>query len=193
MLVAIEQGIKDVLQQFKQDGHEYIRTIASYGGEFDDDLAVAVRSFPAIWVTFAGAAPIDAKRSSQIDDYEMTFVVIVGARSGRNEEAARHGLTIGGEQIEVGSYQLLSDAMSVLHKSNLGLSISKLKAGKVATLFNTKIRSLGLSVLTQEYTCTGRLFNLPEDTDSPLLRIGTDYRDPVADVSLGTQLIELEQ
>lgn len=127
-----------------------LATVASYGGEFDDELDVVVRSFPAVWVTFSGGAKPE-RTGNRTWRVPCTFSVLCGVRSPRSEQATRHGLTLNGVAVEAGVYQMLADVRNLLLNSDLGLSINPFAPGAVRTLYNTKLRSEALAVFGQEW------------------------------------------
>jgi phage gp37-like protein len=167
-LTAIEQAI---IAAIKGLNRPYLKDVASYGGEFDDDLFQVVRRFPAAWVTFAGAGvPKRFGMGSGKWMTPLTFVVMVGARSVRNEASTRQGVvsSVDGSQIEPGSYQMLADVQAALMGQDLGLPIDPFAPGKISTLFNAKVRDLGMSVLAQEWRT--RLLLKRAEPDAPWLQ-----------------------
>lgn len=127
-----------------------LATVASYGGELDDELDDVVRSFPAVWVTFSGGAKPE-RTGNRTWRVPCTFSVLCGVRSPRSEQATRHGLTLNGVAVEAGVYQMLADVRNLLLNSDLGLSINPFAPGAVRTLYNTKLRSEALAVFGQEW------------------------------------------
>ena len=90
-LALIEQALKDEMaDQIKNKVWPWVREIKTYGGEFDDDTLSFIKTFPAIWVSFVSSGT-PTKISYNKTEYPITFVVLVGAQSVRNEEARRHG------------------------------------------------------------------------------------------------------
>ncbi len=150
-LSIIEQAIKDEMAQQIQDKKwPWIREIKTYGGEFDDDISVIIKTFPAIWVTFDGSKTPE-KTSANKTKMPVTFVVLVGNRSVRNEESQRHGAGA-----DIGTFQMLHNVQQLLTGNDLssqGLKgLAPLELGRVKTIFNTSTRSQSLSVLAQEFT-----------------------------------------
>lgn len=150
-LSIIEQAIKDEMAQQIQDKKwPWIREIKTYGGEFDDDISAIIKTFPAIWVTFDGSKTPE-KTSANKTKMPVTFVVLVGNRSVRNEESQRHGAGA-----DIGTFQMLHNVQQLLtgnDLSSLGLKgLAPLELGRVKTIFNTSTRSQSLSVLAQEFT-----------------------------------------
>lgn len=192
-LAIIEQKMKDAIHGLNRS---YIAEIATYGGEFDDleSLSQAVRRFPAVWVTFAGGVPKPLSTSHRKWKFDLTFVVLVGARSIRNEESTRHGVVDGSTIIEAGTFQLLRDVIKALSGKDLSLPIDKFAPGRISTVFNTRIQKQAVSVLAQEYK-TGLVVHLDDDSDAPdLLSIGLNYHLPgVAENPIVTDVIPLEQ
>ena len=86
-LSIIEQAIKDLI---KAQNWDYVREIKTYAGEFDDDINAVIRRFPAIWITFQGSKSPE-KISQNKTRIPITFVVLVGSYSVRNEEVQRQG------------------------------------------------------------------------------------------------------
>ena len=150
-LSIIEQAIKDEMAQQIQDKKwPWIREIKTYGGEFDDDISVIIKAFPAIWVTFDGSKTPE-KTSANKTKMPVSFVVLVGNRSVRNEESQRHGAGA-----DVGTFEMLHLVQQLLTGNDLssrGLKgLASLELGRIKTIFNTSTRSQSLSVLAQEFT-----------------------------------------
>ncbi|WP_124076162.1 DUF1834 family protein [Burkholderia gladioli] len=177
IITAVELAIVDRL---KRGLGRMVDEVATYGGEFDDDeLEDVVRRFPAAWVTFGGVKRTDPVSTSRSKWHaEAVFVVMVGARSVRDEQTSRHG---GPAKAEVGTNLLVSAVRHLLNQQDMGLPITNLRPGAVRTLFNTKVRSDAMSV----YACEFRT-SWVEDTlflgafpqgasDSPLGQVFEDY------------------
>lgn len=165
--------------------------VTSYGGELDDDLNRVVRTFPAVWVTFAGAGKSKAVGTAR-DKWltPATFAVMVAARNVRGERDTRHGLTVNGVIKEVGAYQMLRDISLLLINTDLGLPISYLKPGAIRTLYNSKLNGQGMAVFAREWH-TEYIETQPrvpiDPTDPMFLKVGINYYlmpgDNVADAS----------
>ena len=192
-LVAIEQGIKDAIIALNRP---YIAEVATYGGEFDDveSLGAVVRRFPAVWVTFAGGMPRPVSTSKKKWHIDLNFVVLVGARSIRNEESTRHGVVVSGQLVEVGTFQLLNDVRLALLGKTLGLQIVPFDMGRISTLFNTRIQNQAVSVLAQEYK-TSLVVCIDDDADVPwLLSMSMDYHSPAdSDTPVATDTLLFEE
>ena len=178
-LSLIEQALKDLMaDQIKQKKWQWVREIKTYGGEFDDDITVVIKCFPAIWITFDGS--ITPKRiSHNKTEYPVKFVVLVGAQSLRNEEAQRQGAGA-----DIGTYQMLDNVQRLLTNNDLssvGLKgIAPLELGRTKTIFNTSTRGQSISVLAQEfktqYVITASDRDRTEaDTEIEIHRINLDY------------------
>ncbi|WP_180175051.1 phage protein Gp37 [Acinetobacter sp. YH01022] len=178
-LGTIEQAIKDVLaKQVQSRAWDWIREIKTYGGEFDDDISTIVNHFPAIWVAFVGSGT-PKKSSHNKTEYQITFVVLVGAQSVRNEEARRHGAGS-----DIGTFTMLHQVQNLLIGNDLsseGLKgLSPLELGKTKTIFNTKTRSQSISVLSQEFTTQYTITASDRDreeaaTESEIHKVNFDY------------------
>ncbi|AOJ08657.1 DUF1834 family protein [Burkholderia mayonis] len=147
IVTAVELGIVDRLTRGLG---KMVTEVKTYGGEFDDEeLDTVVRRFPAAWVTFGGVKRTDPVATSRSKwKAETTFVVMVGARSVRNEETSRHG---GPAQIEVGTNLLISAVRYLLNEQDMGLPIRHFAPGAIRTLFNTKVRNDAMSVYALEF------------------------------------------
>ncbi|WP_407324676.1 phage protein Gp37, partial [Acinetobacter baumannii] len=150
-LSVVEQGLKQVMaNQVTDKKWTWVRQIKTYGGEFDDGLTAIVKGFPAIWVVFEGSGT-PKKISYNKTQYPVTFVVLVGARSVRNEEARRQGA--GGD---IGTYEMLDHVHQLLignDLSSVGVKgLEPLELGKTKTILNTKTASQSISVLSQAFT-----------------------------------------
>ena len=196
-LSIVEQGIKDVLaRQVQQKIWTWIREIKTYGGEFDDDTLAWVDTFPAIWVTFQGSGT-PKKTSHNKTEYPVTFVVLVGARSMRNEEAQRHGAGS-----DIGTFLMLKHVKKLLIGNDLSsvgvVGLDPLELGRTKTIFNTKTRNQSINVLSQEFhtqyviKASDRVRE-EEATEEDLLRVNADYYfDPDQDVVQASDLVELK-
>lgn len=165
MLEIIETAIIDLVKAAPLPYK--LTTVASYGGEFDDELETVVRSFPAVWVTFSGSAKPE-RTGNRTWRVPCTFSVLCGVRSPRDEQATRYGLKVAGQIREVGVYQMLLDVRNLLLNSDLGLSITPFMPGVVRTLYNTRLRAEALAVFGQEWHTS---FVLHQDTP-PVLPAG---------------------
>ncbi|WP_175922080.1 DUF1834 family protein [Burkholderia latens] len=147
IVTAVELGIVDRLTRGLG---KMVTEVKTYGGEFDDEeLDTVVRRFPAAWVTFGGVKRTDPVATSRSKwKAEATFVVMVGARSVRNEETSRHG---GPAHVEVGTNLLISAVRHLLNQQDMGLPIRHFAPGAIRTLFNTKVRSDAMSVYALEF------------------------------------------
>lgn len=144
MIAAIEEAIK---ARIAGAGLGYLRTVATYGGQFDEGLAEVVRAFPAVWVALKGEDAGKATGTSrEVWHVPVTFLVMVGARSVQNEAAARKG------GLTVGTYQMLADVRAVLLMQDFSLPIDPLRPGRTHALFTGKVRSQGLSIIAQEWS-----------------------------------------
>ncbi len=150
-LSIIEQAIKDEMAQQIQDKKwPWMREIYTYGGQFDDGVEAIIRHFPAIWVTFDGSKTPE-KISANKTKMPITFVVLVGAESVRNEESQRHGAGA-----DIGTFEMLHHVQQLLTGNDLssqGINgLAPLELGRIKTIFNTSARDQSLSVLAQEFT-----------------------------------------
>lgn len=178
-LGTIEQAIKDVLaKQVQSRAWDWIREIKTYGGEFDDDISTIVNHFPAIWVAFVGSGT-PKKSSHNKTEYPITFVVLVGAQSVRNEEARRHGAGS-----DIGTFAMLHQVQNLLIGNDLSSEgvkgLRPLELGKTKTIFNTKTRSQSISVLSQEFTTQYTITASDRDreeaaTESEIHKVNFDY------------------
>jgi phage gp37-like protein len=120
--------------------------VASYGGQYDEDLSQVVRSFPAVWVVFGGSAK-PQKMGPDKWKVPCTFVVLVGSRSVAKEAATRKGDTAGSP----GTYRMLEDVAGLLVGQDLGQPIAEFEPGAVKTLFSTRLNGHAVSVFSQEF------------------------------------------
>lgn len=190
MIAAIEDAIVAYVQAAAaaSPGLGYkLTNVATYGGQLDEDLGVAVRSFPAVWVTYAGGGkPVPCGTSRGKYKVPATFVVMMGARNVRAERNTRHGLTVDGQIVEVGVYRLMHDIGRLLLSQDFGLGITRLVPGATRTLYNTKLNNQAMAVFAREWH-TEFIETPPTPDDPDWLTLGIDYRlkpgDDVADAS----------
>lgn len=183
MLAAIENAI---IERIKDARLSYLPTVESYGGQFDDETFDVVRALPAVWVTFAGSAKPEQKSKGKFLT-PATFAVMCCARSTRSEKTTRHDGPTG----EVGVYRILKDVKQLLLMQDLGLEIDHFRPGAVRTLYNTKLRSSGLAVFSQEWHTKYEDAAEPE-AEVDLLRVGLNYRlKPGDDITDASDLVRL--
>ncbi|WP_290013876.1 phage protein Gp37 [Acinetobacter pittii] len=190
-LGIVVQGMKDVMaKQIETKAWPWIREIKTYGGEFDDENLAFIDTFPAIWVTFkSSGAPRKISENKTV--YPINLVVLVGARSVRNEEAQRLG---GGR--DIGTFKMLSLVHNLLIGNDLSSvkvkGLAPLELGHTRTIFNTTTRRQSVSVLSQEfntqYTITASDRDREEaETVDDLLGVQVDYyfqpNDGIVDAS----------
>lgn len=193
-LSIIEQAIKDLI---KAQNWDYVREIKTYGGDFDDDINAVIRRFPAIWITFQGSKSPE-KISHNKTRIPVTFVVLVGSYSVRNEETQRQG-----DAVSIGTYQMLSDIQNLLTENDLSSQSIKglepLELGRIKTIFNTKTKDDSISVLSQEFHTSYVLTASDRDreeaaTEAEIHRINVDYYfEPDDGFKDASDLIELKE
>lgn len=112
MIAAIELAILDRLRAAGEQGVLGYRfaTLETFPENWGRHLAAkGPTDFPGSWVVFGGME--DAGIGTGVARPTLSFGLVVAARSLRNETATRHG----GRPGEPGSYQLLEDAIGLLH------------------------------------------------------------------------------
>lgn len=169
IITTIEQAL---VARLKSGLGKLVKSVESYGGEFDEEnLAEAIKAFPAAWVTFGGV-----RKSSAVDmrktkwKAEGSFVVMVGNISTRSEAATRQG---GASTREIGTNLLVSAVRRLLTQQALGLEIERLSPGSVRTLYNTRIQKQAFSVFAVEFHTSWVEYTLDDGT-WPQPGAGTD-------------------
>lgn len=163
-------------------------TVASYGGELGGDdkaLALLIRQFPAVWVTFKGEAdpkPVGTAKDKWLVDAD--FILLVATRNARGEKFTRHSANAA---TEVGAYQIIRDVRLLLLNQGLGLAIDRFKPGAVKSLFNKKMLTQSIAVFSLELK-TAYVIKQPAEANQPdWLRTGFNYYlkpgDNIADAS----------
>ncbi|WP_372404947.1 phage protein Gp37 [Acinetobacter piscicola] len=193
-LSKIEQGIKDAIKNLQRP---YISSIETYGGDFDDGLNKdVIRRFPAIWTTFQGTGKPE-QISARKFRVPLVFVVLVGAYSIRNEEAARQGVEVDGKLVSIGTFQLLQDVQLALLNNNLAAhdvcGITPFTYGKIDKVFDNRTATEALSVFAQQWHTSCIVSRSAADFDIDMLDaewmqvVNVDYMfkegDDVADMS----------
>lgn len=146
MIIQTERAICERLRQGLGKMSSVVR---SYGGELDGEPEEIARQLPAIWVTFGGIQKTEnANVGKRKYKAHGRFVVIVGERSVRSEEASRQG---GPNLNEVGTYKLVAAVRRLLSGQDMDLPIAHLIPGRVRTLFNTRLERQALSVFACEF------------------------------------------
>ncbi|ELS2495224.1 DUF1834 family protein [Cronobacter sakazakii] len=143
---------KAIVERLRKGMGRMAKNVRSYGGELDGEPAEVLRQLPAVWVTFGGVQktePYSTARQRFVT--HGRFVVVVGERSLRSEEAARMG---GPHVQEVGTYILVAAVRRLLSGQDMadtGIKIDPLSPGRVRTLFNTQIETQAFSVFACEF------------------------------------------
>ncbi|UXC35158.1 DUF1834 family protein [Cupriavidus gilardii] len=146
IITAVELAMVDRL---RRGLGRMVSSVETYGGELDDEIGEVVRRFPAAWVTFGGVREARwTGTSKQAWKDEALFAVMVGARSLRNEQAARHG---GVSKHEVGTNQLIYAVRRLLAQQDLGLPIRELVPGRVRTLRHIIVSRESFSCFALEF------------------------------------------
>lgn len=163
-----------IVARLRQGLGTMVHDVYSYGGELDGEPAEIVRQLPAAWVTFGG---IQKTENTNLTKRKYTvagrFVVIVGDRNLRNENAARLG---GPGRGEVGTYRLVTAVRRLLSGQDMKLPIRHLIPGRVRTLFNTKVESAAMSVFACEFD-TAWIEEALEENRFPLVDAPDEHPD----------------
>lgn len=122
------------------------KTVKSYGGELDMKLAELARTkFPACLVVFKDESEPIQRGIGEV--YRVTFTMICGTKSYRNEKETRHGIAG-----EVGGLQVVKDVRALLKDQDLGLEITEIKIGATKTLANGKFAGQFAAVYSFDVT-----------------------------------------
>lgn len=171
MIGAIEQAIVERIMGASTAGAlgYPLATVASYGGELDD-LAMAVRAFPAVWVAFAGERRAEVLGGGEFR-HEGIFTLFIGTRSRRGDRAARHGV-----EGEPGSLQILEDVRAILLGDQLGLAIEPFAPVQVRSVSQTAQASIyACDLMTRWVSGSAAGF---DDDAADFLRFHADYDIP---------------
>lgn len=166
-----------IVGRLRQGMGQMSRAVHSYGGEMDGEPAEVIRQLPGVWVTFGGIQKTE--RLSTARSRFVThgrFVVLVGDRSIRSEEASRTG---GPNSDEVGTYRMIAAVRRLLSGQDMadtGLKIDPLTPGRVRTLFNTQLENQAFSVFACEFD-TKWVENALENGRYPLEGAPDDHED----------------
>ena len=185
-LSCIEQAIKELIIAQKWPWLSQLN-VRTYAGEFDDGLEAVVRSFPAIWITFNGGGKPEVQGYGTTK-MPVSFMVMVGARSVRNEESQRHG-----SAFDVGTYQMIDSLQRLLAFNSLSsvglIGLEPIQLGRVKPIFNTSTQGKSVSVLGLEintsYTikASDRTRDDADPTIADIHSINLDYIVPPADAN----------
>lgn len=130
MIAAIELGMIGALRVAGEagapDGLPYrYRTLETYPADWDEYFREKVNwTAPGAWAVYAGASNMSLLGSGDILVEGAQFGLVVGAENLRGEQETRHG---GAGPGEIGSYQLVEDALALLAGNDLGLDIQALQ------------------------------------------------------------------
>jgi phage gp37-like protein len=140
MILTVENA---VIERLKRGLGTSVKTVAPYGGQFDEDgLKHVAKVMPALYVSFVGHKNPKAKNTAgDVLNIPATFTVFVVTRNVASESAGRRGTAR-----EVGAYQLVEAVRRLLANQDLGLPIDEFKVGAVQLLGNVKVGTQGLTV-----------------------------------------------
>lgn len=137
-----------MVERLKAGLGKMVKDVATYGGEFDDELVGVVRKFPAAWVAFLGIQ--DTRRMNTSRNKRLArgrFTVMVGQRSVRSESAARSG-----SRGEVGTNQLIYAVRRLLIGQDFGQDdVGQMEPGAVRPMFNGRTKNDASSVYAIEF------------------------------------------
>ncbi|HBT44307.1 MAG TPA: hypothetical protein DIW51_08985 [Rhodospirillaceae bacterium] len=130
----------------------------TYDGEIDEDRLIELANrAPAAWLVFAGDK--EHRRAGGTRYVTGTFVVLLAARSLRNQADARRG---SGDR--VGAYQMTRDVIALIDGRKLGLDlVEPLKFTERRTLFSKRTRQTFAAVYAVTFTC---IYALPAHPDA---------------------------
>lgn len=170
MFAQIETGMLARLKAAEDAGalgYEW-KTLESYPENWDDYFETKGQlNAPGAWAVFAGIERAEGSNDGAIVTFSMGLTV--AARNLRNETATRHGHDLPGGKAEVGSYQLMLDAIGLLNDCDLGLDISPL-----ALVQATFVNTAGLkwarnaSIFAIQFRSSLTIPNLPFDQGEPV-------------------------
>ncbi len=144
------------------------KTLESYPENWDDYFETKGQvNPPAAWAVFAGIERSDDTNDGPLVTFSMGLTV--AARSYRNEEATRHGHVRSDGTREVGSYQLMLDAVGLLHGCDLDLDISPLKLVTVNFVNTAGLKwARNASLFAIQFRAQTTIPLLPFDLDEPV-------------------------
>lgn len=141
----IEDGIVDTL---KDDSTlaGYVKTFERMPWDRIADLEKILKRYPAIVVAYSGGQ--DNNDNYAVCDHAGTFAVLCAHKNVRSPSAAARGPVSG----EKGVYDMLSDVLSCLNFSTLGLSIIRCKSVGVKAVAATP----SITIFSREFEVTWR-------------------------------------
>jgi phage gp37-like protein len=198
MIGTIEIKMEDVLKSVDSARGYAFRTLTNYPTDWDAYFAEVTPTFPAAWVVFGGARRLSVNATSVL--YQATYGLVVAAQNVRNEKAQRHGQVVANGKNDIGSYQLLEDAIRLLGGNTLGLDdISALEPGDItfvrpfAALLKAKASMLAVQFTTKFSIDFGGFIAPLDDLDT--IDASWDvppFRDPPTE-DLRTTLTDLQE
>lgn len=125
-----------------------VTTVATYAGEFDEDLTKVAKRFPVAWVSFLGVQETKSMNTARSKNLVRgRFTVMVGQRSLRSASAARSG-----SRGEIGTNQLVYAVRRLLAGQDFGLDdVGQMEPGAVRPMFNGGTRDDAISVYAVEF------------------------------------------
>ena len=180
MLTAIETAIINRITNAA--ALSYLLSVESYGGQLEDSTFDMTSILPAVWVSLAGAGKPQQQGSGQFLTPAI-FTVMGCAHSARGQEAVLPN----GPAAEICAYQIIEDVKTLLLMQDMDLDIDPLRPGAIRTLYNTRLRSSGLTVFAQDWHTRFVDAVPPEADETELLEVSLSYLskpgDDVSDVS----------
>lgn len=151
MIAAIENAVLAAIRNASEADALGYRFVTVESSPYDWDYlftdSIASVRMPAIWTGFTGWRDVEMEDGGNVHVIGATFALLVGMDNLRNEKATRHG--DGGRP---GSYQLLTDCISLLLGERLDLDIMPLKFGPAREVSRTAaMRTQRISIFAAEY------------------------------------------
>ncbi|MDA8088451.1 MAG: DUF1834 family protein [Nitrospiraceae bacterium] len=130
------QDIEDGIISALQAQVPYLKTVETYAGQLDKEIAELPRSFPAAYVAYQGSKFewVDGENWQEWP----TFKVLIAARSLRIVSGINEDVRKGTE----GAYQAVTDVLAALTNQTFGLAIYKLRPERTELVFVNKTTAI---------------------------------------------------
>ena len=125
-----EQIENKIVEQLKA-GITYAKTIETYAGQLEEEIALLPIQFPALYVMYSGSLLTWVDGQANYNEI-ATFTVLAAAKNLRGNEALR-------KDAAIGCYRLVKDVLAQIANKNFSLDIEKLRPTEIRLVYISKI------------------------------------------------------
>jgi phage gp37-like protein len=131
------EQVEDRIIEKLRDEVSYLRTVETYAGQLEEEIAKLPVLFPSAYVVYGGSTINRVDGPTHQETVE--FSVLVAAKNMRGGEALRKGSPATGGQ---GVYGMVKDVLKALTNEDFGLDMERLRPLRVSPVFVGKTMAI---------------------------------------------------